>query len=329
MWMRGAITSAMFALIVLVQAAPAYSATIFETSVSGINNAGIIVGSYTDATGSHGFTLHNGAYVSFDHPAGLGTTQFIAINSSGSILGRYSDANSPFNNFIYSNGVFNPVGSHPGGSSVALGLADDGSIIGNYGSAGYIYSNGVYTSISNPLSAGGQTVVLGISTSGEVVGSYNLFNTPFHYSFTYAGGVFTPLPEPPGAMAGNTIARAINSHSEIVGHYRSAGFHPHAFFFDGSTFVNIDDLSHMDVTPLGMNDHGDIVGYYYNQKGRLVPFLRTGQAYEAITFPYSGLVPEPDAWLLMMLGFLGVGAVLRLQRRRLIENRTAIHASAR
>ena len=55
------------------------------TIVSGVNNAGVLVGSYGDATGGHGFMWQKGKYTTFDVPKAGTTskyaTRLIAINN--------------------------------------------------------------------------------------------------------------------------------------------------------------------------------------------------------------------------------------------------------
>jgi hypothetical protein len=73
-------------------------ATTVGTSASGINNAGQIVGSYTNASGSHSFLLSGGIYTTLDDPlAGKGTSSALGtfaqgINNAGQIIGLYRDS---------------------------------------------------------------------------------------------------------------------------------------------------------------------------------------------------------------------------------------------
>jgi probable HAF family extracellular repeat protein len=60
-----------------------------STQPSGINDAGEIVGSYTDTAGSHGFVYSHGSYFTIDapSPAAPGITVLTGINNREQIAG--------------------------------------------------------------------------------------------------------------------------------------------------------------------------------------------------------------------------------------------------
>jgi len=64
-----------------------------NTVLFGINDRGMIVGQYTDATGEHAalFTP-KGRYVAYDYPGSNAQTVFHGINNQGLICGYYSDS---------------------------------------------------------------------------------------------------------------------------------------------------------------------------------------------------------------------------------------------
>ena len=62
-----------------------------STFAFGINNAGTIVGDYSDASGSHGFSLSGTTYTPLNYPGGNNTAAS-GINNAGTIVGYYSDA---------------------------------------------------------------------------------------------------------------------------------------------------------------------------------------------------------------------------------------------
>jgi uncharacterized membrane protein len=62
-----------------------------STPESGIiSNSFIIVGSYYDDTGSHGFLLDGDTFITIDLPGAL-ATYADGINDRGQIVGEYSD----------------------------------------------------------------------------------------------------------------------------------------------------------------------------------------------------------------------------------------------
>src|SRR5205085_10340609 len=70
------------------------------TEPSGINNLGQIVGSYSDAAGSHGFLRSPaGVFTTINDPnANPGTTSVNGINNLGVIVGTFTDS-SGFHSF--------------------------------------------------------------------------------------------------------------------------------------------------------------------------------------------------------------------------------------
>jgi probable HAF family extracellular repeat protein len=61
-----------------------------------LNNAGQIVGAYTDSAGEgHGFLYSSGTYTTLDVPGGRFTT-LLGINNVGQIVGTYRDSSNTF-----------------------------------------------------------------------------------------------------------------------------------------------------------------------------------------------------------------------------------------
>jgi probable HAF family extracellular repeat protein len=60
-----------------------------RTEAHGINNAGQIVGQFTDNSGGHGFLYDAGIFTSIDVPAGLGLSTAWGINDAGQIVGGF------------------------------------------------------------------------------------------------------------------------------------------------------------------------------------------------------------------------------------------------
>jgi hypothetical protein len=89
-----------------------------QTSPTGINAEGLIIGSWEDVTGvTRGFfRLPSGQIVTFDPPGSRGTLP-TSVNSGGTISGGYSDTFGIFHQFVRSNnGVFTIYNAPPGGT---------------------------------------------------------------------------------------------------------------------------------------------------------------------------------------------------------------------
>src|SRR5215471_11488543 len=77
-----------------------------STGVYGINNSGVMVGSYVDGQGKrHGFMLAGAVLTNIDDPNGTNTYCF-AINKSGVIVGEYTTATRTLQAFLYQGGAF-------------------------------------------------------------------------------------------------------------------------------------------------------------------------------------------------------------------------------
>jgi probable HAF family extracellular repeat protein len=64
----------------------------YYTTAYGINNAGTVVGSYSDASNApdHGFLYSGGNFATIDVP-GAYATQVLGINNASQIVGSYED----------------------------------------------------------------------------------------------------------------------------------------------------------------------------------------------------------------------------------------------
>jgi hypothetical protein len=153
----------------------------FSTTLTGINNAGIIVGFYTDASGiSHGFVDNGGVFLTIDDPLGTGGTEVEGINNNDQVVGFYIDGNGQVHGFLDTN---------PLGNSTTHPLVAGGSPFGG----------SPFTTIDDPSLVGG-CEALGINDAGQIAGS--CFNTAGSTGFvatpttTSGGSGPSPVPEP-------------------------------------------------------------------------------------------------------------------------------------
>lgn len=105
------------------------------TELSGINNLGQIVGTYTDAAGSHGFLRSAaGVFTTIDDPDGNpGTTSIKGINNLGVIVGTFTDS-SGMHSFIRSadGSTYTTIDDPSGVETSIYGINDSGEIVGQY-----------------------------------------------------------------------------------------------------------------------------------------------------------------------------------------------------
>jgi probable HAF family extracellular repeat protein len=100
-----------------------------STEALGIDNAGDVVGTYTDSSGrSHGFLYGSqGVLTTIDVPGS--TETFVnGINNLGTIVGSFTSSVSGTHGFIYEGGVFTMVDA-PSGITQLLSINDLGEIV--------------------------------------------------------------------------------------------------------------------------------------------------------------------------------------------------------
>ena len=238
----------------------------FSTNPLGINDNGLVGGSYTTGGGAieHGFVgPPTGPYVTFDYS----TTAFVtvatevrALNNSGATVGFGSEIigirslsmreflRTPSGAMIT---LTNPL-SGIALNGIGQGINSAGYIVGDYdtpgGSRGFILSpdHTQLTTLADPLAAAfvlgcginhGGTRARGINDSGTVTGFYFDANCVAH-GFVYdpSSDTYTTLDHPlaQGGVSGisGTFLPGINNAGQIAGQYTDASGNYHGFLLD-------------------------------------------------------------------------------------------------
>ena len=224
------------------QPAAAYSFQILDypravqTQALGINDAGQIVGSYMGPDHlTHGFLWAHGKFTSIDYPGAAGTVAR-GINAAGAIVGTYTDT------------------------------PDCGRCYGQTHS--FLWSAGTFTTLPEaPRSMPGTTQAYSINRSGQIVGNYTDPCLCREFGFVWSGGVFTTIVDPGFS---STVARGINDSGQIVGYGQQVweGADAHGYLLSNGTFTSLDNRpvaapdSGSVVMPQGINNRGDVAGYY-------------------------------------------------------------------
>ncbi|MBV9037786.1 MAG: VPLPA-CTERM sorting domain-containing protein, partial [Acidobacteriaceae bacterium] len=152
------------------------------TRLSGINDAGQIIGSFVQIDAFAASYLYSNGTNYLLPGEGLG------INDAGQVVGPCNYSSCPYGNgvpsvgFLYANGTFTKI-AFPGASSTTpTGINNLDEIVGYYsdtsGQHGFTYLNGTFNTFDLPGSLA--TMPLGVNDLGEIVGTF----TP------------TPIPEP-------------------------------------------------------------------------------------------------------------------------------------
>jgi probable HAF family extracellular repeat protein len=241
-----------------------------------------------------------------------------AINDSGVAVGSFLFGNR-FGHAaeFYSGIIVDLTAPVPGAyEGAASGINDAGQIVGysvRYGSGNgdpydaFLYSNG---SITSPQDYVGRTVAYAINSSGEYVA--------FAQSGLQAAAVFNgdmTTGRCATTIGSNTydgnVADAINSSGQIVG---SADDNNFAIMFQPGSCIDLNTLLPANSgwqlqAATGINDSGQIVGYG-TINGQTHAFLLNTQ-----DEPIAPATPEPDAWVLMLTGIVGVSYGAKRKRR--------------
>lgn len=123
----------------------------------------------------------------------------------------------------------------------------------------------------------------GINTSGQIVGDYGYTNSGSpSYGFLYSGGQFTQINFP--GSAGYTWPNGINARGDIVGYYENDFPGPHGFLDRGGAYAAINVPGASYTYALGINDSGQIAGFYY-ASNHVHGFLYSGGTFTTIDCP--------------------------------------------
>jgi probable HAF family extracellular repeat protein len=242
-----------------------------DTSVNGINDAGQIVGGFSDSASggfSHGFLYTGGSFTQIDVPGAI-STSVSGINDAGQIVGTFSDSETS-HGFLYAGGHFTTIDA-PGAIFTGVGSINNaGQIVGTFNYQGFLDSGGSFTRINAPgPSAIDGTVLNGINDAGQIVGT-STDGSLITHGFLYTGGRFTTI-DAPGAVGG-TLVDGINDAGQIVGTF-NVGV-THGFLYSGGHLTQIDVPGEVDTQAYDINDAGQIVGAF-NDRGNYHGFLAT------------------------------------------------------
>lgn len=227
------------------------------TSVTAINTAGEMVGSYSDSTNgpAHGFIFNNGVFTFFDYP-GAQSTIPLGLNDSGQIVGVITQGGLAENGFTYDGTQFAVVKDGANQVTIAWGANNQGVIVGGagtpYTTKGFQLLGSRFRNISPP----GVYVYVyatGINNFGQVVGWTD------SDGFSYKNGKFRTIDVP---NATQTQARGVNDNGLIVGWYTIPGPLTNAFVLIHGQYLSVSYPGAAGTSAGGINSLGQIVGAY-------------------------------------------------------------------
>src|SRR5260221_5318580 len=132
-------------------------------NIGGINDAGVVVGAYTEGASTRAFMYANGAVTALGTAA---SSVASAINARGEIAGA-SDGQA----FVYRGGALVALGTLGGNRSEAKGINDAGQLVGMSTDANGQPLSFLYESAMQALQAPSYSGAVAINDRGQVVGS--------------------------------------------------------------------------------------------------------------------------------------------------------------
>ena len=313
-----------------------------STQALGLNDKGVIVGAYSDASGvSYGFVDDNGAFTQLAPSSGASCgslagicNQAWGVNNAGAVVGSFFTSDGAEHGFLYSNGnytTFTQLDAPGAEGTAAFGVSNNGIVVGQVQESssdiGFTYdiSTEQYSTFSLPgLPAGATFVPFGINDSDEVVGSYVgpptitpnpggggvtvTFGPTYTFLYTLGSSSYTLLPQDPDAVVGpleGTLGSGINDVGDLAGNYTvdgDVGFGFLPFAYLDGAYVNFSVFLPSD--PSVDNSGADGI----NNLGDIVGYYSSAPDGEFEGF-LATPVPEASSWAMALLGFAALGFV--------------------
>ena len=267
----------------------------------GINNEGVIAGYFGSGAQGHpnkGYRLSRHGYTNENFPGSV-QTQVTGLNDEGDTVGFWSSMNNAtmtndnFGFYETKGHRFHSV-QFPTGDNAAppvdqlLGINDHDVAVGFYtngqgSNRGYTYNIRTkrFSRVLVPGyptgTAGPSLTAAAINNHGDIAGFYTDRSGTTDAFLDYKNGRFRTL-DVPGASA--TQAFGVNDRDEVVGAYTvgtGSAAATHGFTWTpGGGFASVDDPQGQGTTTInGVNDSGDLVGFFVDAAGNTDGFRAT------------------------------------------------------
>ncbi len=229
-------------------------------------------------------TLAQGTYTDIRYP---GSTMTIAnsINTAGDIVGQYSDPNGKQHGFLLSGGTYTSFDAPGAVATIAYGINDSDQIVGIDGLGnGFLYDPALqtFTTLDYTLQ-GYPTFPAAINNAGVIVGSVGDPSNGDYFAFELSNGVYTAITVP---NSNEVFASAIDNSGEILGNYVPINGGCCDAFLDSEGKLRKFEITAVpSALPIGINDIGAVVGYYFNTRGDQLGFLFASGKFQALSFP--------------------------------------------
>jgi probable HAF family extracellular repeat protein len=148
------------------------------TAHTGINDRGVIAGSYLDSDGvtTHGFLRSRSGRVTTIDVRGASATYAFDVDNRGRVVGSYLDEQGTAHGFLRAtNGSVTELDVPGAAQTLAFGLNDRGQVVGTKVDAqgrnrGFFWEDGSFEALEVPGAA--ETALYAINDQGQIVGDY-------------------------------------------------------------------------------------------------------------------------------------------------------------
>jgi uncharacterized membrane protein len=242
------------------------------TRAFGINAAGEVVGSYTDATATYGFLWRKGKVTTIAFPGAISTEAW-GINPRGDIVGRYRIAGDARTfGFLLRRGVFTDI-SVPGHlHTLPIKITPSGVIVGCFHDTNFLQDMRGYVQRGDQVSSFEllpSSMHNGVVRSGRLIAGISFDSATQVHGYVLERGAYTQF-DYPGATF--TQAWDVNPSGKVVGYFNPVTSHGFSRDSDGFTQIDVPGASWTRI--FGINPQGDLVGSYADASNNVHAFLQ-------------------------------------------------------
>jgi uncharacterized membrane protein len=238
-----------------------------ETHTNGVNNAGVMVGSYRNQRSEHGYILDGKKLTKLDVPKSQqNSTIANGLNPNGaiSVVGVYNTPDGVPFGFLYKNGKYTDIPGPKGAlQSSANSINDSGAIVGWYVDSnevmhGFLLQGKKYTTLDVPGATEG-TLAMGINKRGWIV-LYGYTSTSAISVLSKNNGKTYRTINVPGAVA--SFANDLDTAGDVVYEWLDSSHAAHGALLQAGKYYKFDYPNAVFTYGGGINDKSTIVGWY-------------------------------------------------------------------
>ena len=245
------------------------------TRAFGINAVGEIVGSYTDATGTHGYLWANGNVTIIKFP-GAASTEAWGINPQGDIVGRYRIAGDARTfGFLLSDGVFTDISVAGHLHTLPIKISPSREIVGCFHDTNFLFDMRGYVQRGDNVSSFEllpSTMHNGVTRGGGLIAGIFFESATLVHGYVLNRGVYAQF-DAPGATF--TQAWDVSPTGTVVGYFNPVTSHGFSRDAKGLTVIDVPGAAWTRI--FGINPRGAMVGSYADASGTVHGFLLRGK----------------------------------------------------